>query len=73
MGCGVVSHFTDGERIVPVSPMGMVVGVAGTLLILFFYKLLGGYYFLEGEYMSKAHRMRLGYSRPKRSAATYED
>lgn len=73
MGCGIVSHFTDGERIVPVSPMGMVVGVAGTLLILFFYKLLGGYYFLEGEYMSKAHRMRLGYSRRKRSAATYED
>lgn len=73
MGCGIVSHFTDGERIVPVSPMGMLVGVGGTLVILFFYKLLGGHYFLEGEYVARATRLRLGSSRRRRSAATYED
>ena len=73
MGCGVVSHFTEGERIVPISPMGMLVGVGGTLLILFFYKLLSGYYFLEGDYQTRASRLRLGYSKRRRSAATYED
>jgi uncharacterized membrane protein YeaQ/YmgE (transglycosylase-associated protein family) len=73
LGCGVVSYFNEGQRVIPVSPLGMLVGTAGTLLILFFYKLLGGYYFLEGEYVSKAHRTRLGYSRRRRSSATYED
>ena len=73
MGCGVVSHFTEGERIVPISPMGMLVGVCGTLLILFFYKLLSGYYFLEGDYQTRASRLRLGYSKRRRSSATYED
>jgi uncharacterized membrane protein YeaQ/YmgE (transglycosylase-associated protein family) len=75
LGCGVVSYFNDGVRVVPVSPLGMLVGTGGTLLILFFYKLLGGYYFLEGEYVSRNHRQRLGYSarRRKTSAAVYED
>jgi hypothetical protein len=55
--------------------MGMLVGIAGTLLILFFYKLLGGYYFLEGEYVTRNHRTRQGYSRRRRKfdSAAYED
>jgi uncharacterized membrane protein YeaQ/YmgE (transglycosylase-associated protein family) len=75
MGCGVVSYFNEGQRVIPVSPMGMLVGIAGTLVILFFYKLLGGYYFLEGEYVTRSHRARLGYSRRRRKydAAAYED
>ncbi len=65
IGCGVVSYFRQAERIVPLSPLGMFVGVAGTLLILFFYKLLGGYYFVEGEYVTRAHRRR-GWGRRRR-------
>jgi len=75
LGCGVVSYFNDGQRIIPVSPLGMLVGIAGTLLILFFYKLLGGYYFLEGEYVTRAHRQRQGFGRRRRrfSSAAYDD
>ena len=75
MGCGVVSYFNDGQRVVPVSPMGMLVGTGGTLIILFFYKLLGGYYFVEGEYVTRANRARRGYGRRRRrfSSAAYED
>jgi uncharacterized membrane protein YeaQ/YmgE (transglycosylase-associated protein family) len=76
MGCGIVSYFNDGQRVVPVSPMGMLVGTAGTLVILFFYKLLGGYYFVEGEYVTRNHRARLGYTRRGRrrfSSSVYED
>ena len=75
LGCGFVSYFNEGQRVVPVSPMGMLVGIAGTLLIIFFYKLLGGYYFLEGEYVTRNHRARNGYSRRRRrfSASAYED
>ena len=75
MGCGVVSYFNEGQRVVPVSPMGMLVGIAGTLLILFFYKLLGGYYFLEGEYVTRANRTRKQYGRRSRryDSAAIED
>jgi uncharacterized membrane protein YeaQ/YmgE (transglycosylase-associated protein family) len=77
MGCGIVSYFNEGQRVVPVSPMGMLVGTAGTLVILFFYKLLGGYYFVEGEYVTRNHRAQLGYGRRGRrrrlSSAVYED
>ncbi|MBX3425833.1 MAG: GlsB/YeaQ/YmgE family stress response membrane protein [Pirellulales bacterium] len=74
MGCGVMSFFNNGQRIVPVSPLGMIVGTVGTLIILFFYKLLGGYYFIEGEYVTRTHRRRSGYARRRRyDSAVYED
>ena len=56
LGCGVVSYFNEGQRITPISPLGMLVATLGALLILFFYKMLGGYYFLEGEYVTRQHR-----------------
>ena len=73
MGCGVVSYFNHGQRVVPISPLGMLVGLLGTLIILFFYKLLGGYYFVEGEYVTRSHRRRRGYGRRRYSSAVYED
>ena len=74
MGCGVVSFFSNGPRIVPLSPLGMFLGVIGTLMILFLYKLLGGYYFVEGEYVTRSHRRRRGYgSRQRFNSAVYED
>jgi len=75
IGCGVVSYFSDGQRVVPVSPLGMLVAIAGTLVLLFFYKLLGGYYFVEGEYVTRSNRRRRGYGRRRRryDTALYED
>lgn len=74
IGCGVLSYFYDGQRVTPISPMGMLVGTIGTLIILFFYKMLGGYYFVEGEYVTRSHRRRAGYGRRRRyDSAVYED
>ncbi len=75
MGCGVVSYFSEGQRVIPISPLGMLVGLLGTLIILFFYKLLGGYYFVEGEYVTRSHRRSRGRGRRRRrySSAAYED
>lgn len=74
MGCGVVSYFNEGQRVIPISPMGMLVGLLGTLIILFFYKLLSGYYFVEGDYVTRNHRRRRrGYGRRRYSSAVYED
>ena len=75
MGCMICSYFNNGQRIIPISPLGMFVGILGTLVILFFYKMLGGYYFVEGEYVSQSHRRRRQ-NRSRRGqydAVAYED
>jgi uncharacterized membrane protein YeaQ/YmgE (transglycosylase-associated protein family) len=64
IGCGILSFFTDGQRVTPISPTGFAVGTGGAFLILFFYKLLGGYWFKEDEgplvrkQSRRAHRAR---------------
>lgn len=50
IGCGVLSFFYEGHRVTPISPIGMAVATAGAFIILFFYRLLGGYWFIEGEH-----------------------
>lgn len=49
IGCGVVSYFVEGHRVTPISPLGFFVGTGGAFIILFFYRLLGGRFFREGE------------------------
>ena len=49
IGCGILSFFSPTTRITPVSGAGFCVATAGAFIILFLYKLLGGYYFREGE------------------------
>jgi len=74
LGCGVVSHFGNGLRIVPISLKGMLVATLGSFLILFFYKLLSGYFFVEGEYVTRHHRRRRRYGRRRRyDSMAYDD
>jgi uncharacterized membrane protein YeaQ/YmgE (transglycosylase-associated protein family) len=75
LGCGVVSYFYHGQRVLPVSLLGMMVAIGGTLILLFFYKLLSGYYFVEGEYVTRSNRRRRRYGRRSRQydTAMYED
>ncbi len=49
IGCAILQYFYQGETIQPVSIKGFFVGTAGALVILVFYKVLGGYWFEEGE------------------------
>jgi uncharacterized membrane protein YeaQ/YmgE (transglycosylase-associated protein family) len=48
-GCGLASFAWEGHRVTPISPLGFAVGTAGAFLILFLYRLLGGYWFVEGD------------------------
>jgi uncharacterized membrane protein YeaQ/YmgE (transglycosylase-associated protein family) len=47
IGCGILAYFSD-KHISPISPLGFVVGTAGAFMLLFFYRLMGGYFFREG-------------------------
>jgi uncharacterized membrane protein YeaQ/YmgE (transglycosylase-associated protein family) len=49
IGCGCLSYFYHGDHISPISLIGFVVGTAGAFTLLFFYRLLGGRIFREGD------------------------
>ncbi len=50
IGCGCLTYFSDGQRVTPISPVGFLVATAGAFILLFFYRLLGGRFFIEGEH-----------------------
>ena len=66
IGCATLSYFWAGYRVTPISPMGLAVATAGAFVLLFFYKLLGSYWFVEGE-IGRGHRARRPYVTRRRS------
>ena len=48
IGCGILAYFYS-ERVSPISPVGFLVATAGAFILLFFYRFLGGYWFVEGD------------------------
>ena len=73
IGCGVMSFFWRGHVVSPISPVGFSVATAGAFVLLFFYKLLGGYYFSEDQ--GPLVRRRIGVRRTRRTqpAVVFED
>ncbi len=73
IGCGVLSYFYDGHRVTPISPLGMAVATGGAFIILFFYRLLGGYWFVEGDAPTRRRRRRRRVLPHRRSMAYMDD
>jgi len=69
IGCGILAFFYKEARVSPLSPVGFLVATAGAFLILFFYKLLGGYWFTEGEVPPGVVH---GYRRRRRRRRAYD-
>jgi uncharacterized membrane protein YeaQ/YmgE (transglycosylase-associated protein family) len=66
MGCGVIAFFFEGYHITPISTLGFGAGTGGAFVILFFYRLLAGTFFVESEdgertlyWSERARRRRL--------------
>ncbi len=68
IGCAILQYFSQGVPVEPVSVKGFFVGTAGALVILIFYKVLGGFWFEEGETSSWQHRLSRRRKRRYRSA-----
>jgi uncharacterized membrane protein YeaQ/YmgE (transglycosylase-associated protein family) len=49
IGCSALMYFSDGQRVTPIGPLGFVVATVGAFALLFFYRLLGGRFFVEGD------------------------
>jgi uncharacterized membrane protein YeaQ/YmgE (transglycosylase-associated protein family) len=66
IGCGVLAYFWEGHRVTPVSPLGLAVGTGGAFILLFFYKLLAGYWFVEGPAPPPRRARSVRHSHPPR-------
>ncbi len=64
IGCASLMYFTNGQRVSPISPVGFVVATLGAFALLFFYRLLGGRFFIEGD---QGFRMRMPFYGRRRS------
>lgn len=70
IGCAVLQYFsTANYAIKPISIEGFAVGSGGALVLLIFYKVLGGYWFVEGENGTVRRRRR----RSRRYRTAYDD
>ena len=73
IGCGMLSFFWEGRRVTPISLEGLVVATLGAFVILIFYRLLGGHFFVEGDHVTRVHRRRRRPSARRRYEAAIED
>ena len=68
IGCALLRFFYPEEAIQPISLEGFSVGAGGAFILLVFYKVLGGYWFVEGEQQTYRHRRRR-----RRTKTVYDD
>ena len=58
MGCALLRFFYPDRYVLPISMEGFAIGVGGAVILLAFYKVLAGYWFIEGEQTAQRHRRR---------------
>jgi uncharacterized membrane protein YeaQ/YmgE (transglycosylase-associated protein family) len=69
IGCAILQYFSASDQIIqPVSLEGFAVGSGGAFVLLIFYKVLGGYWFVEGEQSTLRSRRRR-----RRYRSAYDD
>lgn len=69
IGVGIFTFFFPDMKVTPLSWVGFLVAVAGAFLILGFYRLLGGYFFTEGETNKHRHSYRRSWWRRRARVA----
>ena len=72
IGCGTLMYFYNGERVTPISPVGFLVATAGAFILLFFYRLLAGRFFVEGE-RARQVTVRAPHRRRRETVAEYDE
>lgn len=72
IGSGTLMYFVGGPRVSPISVIGFLTATGGALILLFFYRLLAGRFFREGEYDMPKRGRRTG-STPRRRVTVLQD
>ncbi len=74
IGCAMLMYFWKGQRVTPISPVGFPVAIAGAFLLLLFYRLFAGYFFVEAEEGDRPGRYRRRrYRRRRDRVYQYDD
>lgn len=73
IGCGTLMFFWEGSRVTPISPVGFLVATGGAFILLFFYRVLSGYFFVEGEGGARQPYFRKAARRKKTRVLTEEE
>lgn len=58
IGCGIYKLLYPHIVVSPISPFGFCIGSLGAFVVLIMYKIMGGYWFTEGEHVSRGHIYR---------------
>lgn len=72
IGCGALAFFWEGPRVTPISPLGFLVATGGSFLLLLFYRLMAGHYFVEGTDGHFHYRPHRAPRRRTRRSTVYE-
>jgi uncharacterized membrane protein YeaQ/YmgE (transglycosylase-associated protein family) len=72
IGCATLSYFYEGHRVTPISLLGLAVSTGGAFALLFFYRILGGYWFVEGE-QPRQRRLRRPFRSRRQRESRYVD
>lgn len=72
IGCATLSYFHQGQRVTPISLLGLAVSTGGAFSLLFFYRILGGYWFVEGDQPLR-RRLRHPFRSRRHRASQYID
>jgi uncharacterized membrane protein YeaQ/YmgE (transglycosylase-associated protein family) len=67
IGLGILNYFLPGQHVTPISPLGLAVATGGSFVLLLIYKLLGGFWFVEGE-----APLRPAWTRRRRGSRRYD-
>jgi len=70
IGCAMLRYFYPLQIVEPISVEGFCVGSVGAFSLLLFYKVLGGYWFIESE-QSSQRAQRSQRSRSRRGRRNY--
>ena len=62
IGCSLLKFFYPTIPVTPISFLGFCVGTGGAFILLTFYKIMGGYWFIEGEQFTQKHTRRVNTS-----------
>ncbi len=58
IGEGVLMFLWNGHRVTPLSPLGFIVATGGAFILLFFHRLLGGYFYQRTTWIPRYRRGR---------------
>lgn len=73
IGCSVLMYFSNGQRVSPITPLGFVVATLGAFSLLFFYRMLGQRFFVEGDRGVQGQGRYPSYSRRRYSNSSRID